>query len=137
MSQCPKCYSTETYQKQSGPHTGEYCVICDAWIRWLPQGLEKFVWPIGQKHKGKLILDIAKHDRPYLEWAADNLSSPKLKEKAREALRFNLPVAESDYSLPGQPAQAKPPRRSQGVRREDLETLESLIAAIDPELPPW
>lgn len=88
MSTCPKCQSNNITQTPRGPHIGEYCADCDSFIRWVPQGLENFIWPIGSKHKGKRILDILKTDKRYLEWAAENLTtSPGLKKKAQEALQ--------------------------------------------------
>jgi len=82
------CNASKTYTKQAGPHLGEYCTACDTWIRWIPQPLDKYVWPLGSKHKGQLILAIAKNDRPYLEWAASSITNPKLKLKAQEALDY-------------------------------------------------
>jgi hypothetical protein len=83
------CGSDNSYTRQVGPHLGEYCSNCDKWIRWISQPLDQYVWPLGSKHKGKLILAIAKNDRPYLEWAAFNLdTAPKLKLKAQEALDY-------------------------------------------------
>jgi hypothetical protein len=86
---CPKCQSNNTVQSKRGPHIGEYCADCGAHIRWVPQGLENFIWPVGTKHKGKRILDILKTDRRYLEWAAENISIPGLCKKAQEALQYS------------------------------------------------
>jgi hypothetical protein len=83
------CGDDNVVTRRSGPHVGEYCASCCKWLRWVPQGIENFVWPIGAKHKGTLILTIARIDRPYLEWAAKELSSPTLKAKAKEALRYH------------------------------------------------
>jgi len=83
---CPQCQSDKTIRRPSGPHIGEYCEECHRFIRWVPQGLENFIWPIGTKHKGKKILDILRDDRDYLVWAAENISMPNLKKKAQEAL---------------------------------------------------
>jgi hypothetical protein len=86
MSTCPNCQSNNTTQTPRGPHIGEYCADCSSFIRWVPQGLENFIWPIGAKHKGKPILEILRTDKRYLEWAAEAISSPGLKKKAQEAL---------------------------------------------------
>ena len=83
---CQNCQSTETIQKQVGPHQGEYCGGCGKHLRWVPQGLEAFVWPVGAIHRGKLLLEILMIDRPYLEWAAENISSNNLRRRAKEAL---------------------------------------------------
>jgi len=49
--------------------------------------LDKFIWPVGAKHKGKPILEILRTNKRYLEWAADNMTAPGLKKKALEALQ--------------------------------------------------
>jgi hypothetical protein len=83
---CSYCNTEKTYTAPAGQHIGEYCAACHRWLRWVAQSIDQFIWPIGAKHKGTPILHIAKTDRPYLEWAAQNISSPKLRERAREAL---------------------------------------------------
>jgi hypothetical protein len=79
------CGCTETIQKPQGKHIGEYCSGCDKWIRWVPQGWQSFVWPIGRTHKGETLKAILIKDRPYLEWAAGNLQG-SLQKRAQEAL---------------------------------------------------
>jgi hypothetical protein len=85
---CSKCNSTQTEQRKQGPHIGEYCKDCGKWLRWVSQytNIEDFIWPVGNKHKGKSLGSIIKTDQAYLQWAADNISSPNLKRKAREIL---------------------------------------------------
>jgi ribosomal protein L37AE/L43A len=87
---CPQCQSDKTVRKPKGPHIGEYCADCGRFYRWVPQGLENFIWPIGTKHKGKHILDILKEDRRYLTWAAETISPPGLRRKAQEALQSTI-----------------------------------------------
>jgi hypothetical protein len=100
MSMCPKCQSNNTVQTQKGPHVGEYCADCSAFIRWVPQGLQNFIWPVGAKHKGKPILEILRTDRPYLEWAAENMTaSPGLRKKALEALSTLSPTQSAPKAL--------------------------------------
>jgi hypothetical protein len=90
MNPCPKCGSTEErVLKEKGPHKGEYCGACGHFYRWVPKGIEEFIWPIGSKHKGKPILEILKTDRAYLEWAAASISAPNLCKKAQEALSYS------------------------------------------------
>jgi hypothetical protein len=124
ISNCPKCGSTEErVLKEKGPHKGEYCGACGHFYRWIPKGIEEFVWPVGSKHRGKLILEILKIDRPYLEWAAASISIPNLCKKAQEAL---------SYSTPTQPT-PKPKlvltRKPTGSTRDTTNT--------DDSPPPW
>lgn len=109
---CPQCQSNNLIRKPSGPHIGEYCGDCGAHIRWVPQSIENFIWPIGAKHKGKRILDILKTDRPYLQWAADTISTPGLKKRAQEALQYNLThqTTPLPQNRPVQSTQALPKR---------------------------
>ena len=110
---CPKCQSNNTVQSRRGPHIGEYCADCGAHIRWVPQGLESFIWPVGTKHKGKLLLEILKTDRRYLEWAAENMTaSPGLCKRAREALQYSPGTQTTPLSQdsPVQSTQALPKR---------------------------
>lgn len=108
MSTCPRCQSNNITQTPRGPHIGEYCADCGSFIRWVPQGIESFVWPIGSKHKGKRILDILTVDKPYLIWAAENMSALNLKKKAQEALQTiqgtqttpSVPLAQNKEKTP-------------------------------------
>ena len=82
---CSSCGSVETVQKSNGKHLGEYCAGCDKWIRWVPQDWKNFIWPVGNKHKGHTLISILVNDRPYLEWASQNMSG-SLQKRAQEAL---------------------------------------------------
>jgi len=108
--QCPKCQSNSTTQTPNGPHVGEYCADCGFFIRWVPQGLQNFIWPIGAKHKGKPILEILKTDKRYLEWAAENMSTPGLKKKALEALQTLNPTRSTPQALPSSEIGIKAPQ---------------------------
>jgi hypothetical protein len=79
------CGCTETIQRPQGKHLGEYCSGCDKWVRWVSQGWQSFIWPIGRTHKGENLRTILTKDRPYLEWAAGNLQG-SLQKRAQEAL---------------------------------------------------
>lgn len=85
MSTCPKCNCTQVTIKDKGPHRGEFCSECGTWIRWVKKPVGEFVWPIGSKHKGKMIKDILQRDQEYLEWASNNLDG-SLARVAKEAL---------------------------------------------------
>jgi hypothetical protein len=82
---CPSCGSVEVTQKHSGKHTGEYCGVCDRWLRWVPGDWKEFIWPVGQKHKGQTLNMIVYNDRRYLEWAAENMTGT-LQKRAKQAL---------------------------------------------------
>lgn len=82
---CVSCGSTGTVQRKQGKHIGEYCAGCDKWIRWVSGDWRSFIWPVGSKHKGQTLAMILLNDRPYLEWAAENMTG-SLQKRAREAL---------------------------------------------------
>lgn len=86
MRPCPQCGATERHTKKKGPHTGEYCVSCGNWFRWVRGPWQDFVWPVGSKHRGRKLVDILRLDPEYLEWATENIKKNRLKEVAKEAL---------------------------------------------------
>lgn len=128
-SYCPDHAHAGVYRKKSGPHLGEYCKECDRWIRWVPQGLKGFVWPIGAKHRGDTLQKIADTDPDYLRWAAENLSSPSLKKKAQEALRELIPSAQ------GGSIEEKEEKDSTGAQQTDL--FDPTMEDLDDEDVPW
>ena len=92
---CPSCGSEDVVQKYQGKHLGNYCGSCNRWLTWVPQGWKTFIWPVGSKHKGQTLAMIALNDRPYLEWAAENMTGT-LQKRAQEALestKGNQPVS--------------------------------------------
>jgi len=96
MPQWCSCGSNRSVQRASGQHIGEYCAVCDKWLRWIPQDWSKFVWPVGAKHKGKTLAFIVQNDRPYVEWAAKEMKGT-LQKRAQEALdvtTYNQGVAQ-------------------------------------------
>lgn len=91
------CGNTEKIQRRQGQHLGEYCSQCGRWIRWVPQDWKKFVWPVGDKHKGQLLSDILVNDKPYLEWVSQNITGT-LQKRAKEALEsVKTPVPNISY----------------------------------------
>ena len=95
---CPSCGSVEITQKRSDKHMGEYCGMCDRWLRWAPGDWKEFIWPVGQKHKGHTLNMIVYNDRRYLEWAAENMTGT-LQKRAKQALdatQGSQPAPKSD-----------------------------------------
>ena len=82
---CPSCGSEDIVQKFQGKHLGNYCGSCGRWLKWVSQDWKSFIWPVGAKHKSQTLTMIALNDRPYLVWAAENLTGT-LQKRAIEAL---------------------------------------------------
>jgi len=86
MYHCPKCEAIfeqgVTYPK--GPHIRLDCPECAAFIKFLPQSVNKFVMPIG-KHKGKQLKDIPNE---YLQWAVQAWIDEKRKKIAKRIKEY-------------------------------------------------
>lgn len=79
--------------EKSGQNTVT-CTACDRFQYNAPRselgggdGIDDVI-PFG-KHKGKTWRELSTSDRPYLEWAAKNISSKSLARRARAALEVS------------------------------------------------
>lgn len=120
---CPEHPDSPIIEQGNGPHLGEYCSVCYRWLRWVPQDIHKFVWPIGSKHQGHFIMDIARSYPSYLEWVARELSSskPQLARRASEALA----ELRSESRDTPEPSQGSPGPRRKSLKIEQLDLFDS------------
>jgi len=136
--QCPKCQSNSTTQTPKGPHIGEYCTDCGSFIRWVPQGLEKFIWPVGAKHKGRRILEILRTDKRYLEWAAESMTaSPGLRKKALEALQTLQGPQSTPQALPSPGQVISAPQGKVALPPLKLVHPPTMRPSSDDDRAPW
>ena len=122
---CSSCSSTaDTVKRPVGKHIGEYCSECDRWLRWIPQDWKNFIWPIGKKHKGHTLISILVNDKPYLVWAARDMSGT-LQKRAQEALDSTMtsedvPKDSEEQDAFDRLSRHSAPREEQPELRDDL-----------------
>lgn len=93
---CPHCHGDDIalIPHAPHPHWGELrCTTCEKWIGWAPTPkalAAGWPMPVG-RHKGKTLADIPV---PYLEWARDGMSQPRV----REMISYYLSHLENNHA---------------------------------------
>ena len=82
---CPYCQSDDLAVRMDAPkpHWGRlWCLSCDRFVGYAPTPLElaaEWKMPYGH-YRGQTLAEIAARDLAYLQWAALNMNSPRIRE---------------------------------------------------------